>query len=88
MIDWICDEIYELQENNKTFSAYQCLWLFSILTVFEKPLLSDTCGMLNEIFTFLIKSLEILEPNQTAICRGHEAIAVVIMDYFEQRYIV
>ena len=92
MIDWICDEMYALQEKDKIFSAYQCLWIFSILSVFDKPLLSDTCGMFNEILTFLIQSLEVLEANgkskeeNSDIVRGHEAVAVVIMDYFEQKY--
>lgn len=93
MIDWICDEIYDYQEQKKLFTPYQCLWVFTILTIFEKPLLPDTCALFNEILTFMIQSLETLETQQLSKSemikntRAHESVAVIIMDYFEQRYL-
>ena len=92
MIDWICDEIYDYQEKQKLFNPYQCLWIFSILSIFEKPLLPDTCAWFNDILTFMIQSLEALEKQQISkdeihkSTRSYETVSVVIMDYFDQRY--
>jgi len=93
MLDWICDILMDMQETGDLINSYQCMWIYSILLVFDKPLLSDYCGMMNEILTFAIKSHEELKnPDvkkikdpKDEIVASLTIISLVIMEYFEQR---
>jgi len=79
-----------MEEKEKKINTFQCLWIYSVLALFDKPLLPDYCGMMNEILTFAVKNINNLkqegqvETNQEILASLY-IICLVIMEYFGQR---
>jgi hypothetical protein len=98
LLDWICDQLMEMDEKNEVLNDHQTKWIYSLMSLFDKPLISDTCAMLSEILTGLIKVIHKVEEacktetniNNTyqlhSYTGGYKMLVIIIIDYFEQKY--
>jgi len=92
-LDWVCDELTKIEEKQNMINSFQCMWIYSILLLFDKPLLPETSGALNQVLAFIVRVLESLQnPEVTQQKDPHGDIksallvnTVVIMEYFGQR---
>jgi hypothetical protein len=97
ILDWVLDDLYnEENASREFFSISKLKVVYMLFARLEKPLLFETCSMLNEIATFCFKQRAAIisqglptperwDEGTLALLGALNIVLVIVLDYFEQK---
>jgi len=89
LLEYVSEEVLEMKAASRPATYYQCLWIYALLLLLQKPLLADICAILNQIYDLMISSKASYSKEYQDFAQYQRMTSIVICiikSYFGQTY--